>query len=92
VTALAAAMQRSITEAQLRIKPCATPRTRTEYRGRARWWELEARRGYGSSQASLRYARNLRWAAELTESYGNGTFAELLARSGFDNPERKSAP
>jgi hypothetical protein len=77
-----------ITEAQRRIGPMlATPRTRDDYRRRARWWELEARRGRGSSEQSARYARNMRWAAELTESHGPGTWLELLARSGNPNPE-----
>jgi hypothetical protein len=62
-------------------------RTRADYRRTARWWELEARRGYASHRASLRYAANMRWAAELVREYGEGTWLELLARSGHRNPE-----
>lgn len=76
-----------ITAAQRRLPFVVEPRTRAEYRVRARWWELEARRGYGSSKASLRYAQNMRWAAELAGLYGPGTWRELLQRSGHPNPE-----
>lgn len=76
-----------ITEAQRRLHPLPlTPRTRTDYRRVARWWELEARRGHESAPASLQYARNMRWAAELTESHGHGTWSELLSHSGLKSP------
>ena len=68
-----------------------TPRTPREYRCVARWWELEAARGYESSPASQRDARNMRWAAELAGLFGPGTWAELLARSGHPNPETTAA-
>lgn len=72
-----------ITEAQRRIgRSLAIPRTRTEYRKAARWWELEARRMYPSHRASLMYARNLRLLAELAGIYGPGTLADLRERSG----------
>lgn len=78
----------AITEAQRRIGPRGTvARTRTDYRRTARWWELEARRGYASHQDSLRYAANMRWAAQLAGLYGDGTWLELLDRSGSANPE-----
>ncbi len=78
---MSAVDQREITEAQRRIdyRP-ATLRSRTDYRRAARWWELEARRGYPSSPDALRYARNMRWAAELTETYGEGTWLDLHER------------
>jgi hypothetical protein len=72
-----------ITEAQRRLG--AQPpvcRTRTDYRRRARWWELEARRGYESTARSLQYAANMRWAAELTGTHGPGTWLELSSRAG----------
>jgi hypothetical protein len=63
-----AAEQDWITERQLALfappDPLpATPRTRVDYLRIARWWHLEARRGYPSSDRSARYARNMRWAA-----------------------------
>jgi hypothetical protein len=71
-----------ITTAQRRIgRRAVVCRTRTDFRRCARWWELEARRGYASSQASMEYARNMRWCAELTETYGPGTWLELSARA-----------
>lgn len=62
------------------------PRTWGEYMRSARWWELEARRGYASSANSLRYARNMEWAAELAREFGPGTWLELLKRSGHRSP------
>ena len=69
----------------------ASPRTRLQYLCVARWWELEARRGYASSADSLRYAANLRWAAELARDHGPGTWSELIARAGVENPEAHRA-
>lgn len=79
----------AITAAQQRLKPATvpTPRTHAEYRRCARWWELEARRGYASSAAALRYARNMRWAAELAGLHGPAPWLELLARAEVQNPE-----
>lgn len=57
------------------------PRTRNQYRILARWWELEAKRGYRSSSDSLRYAANMRRAAALTEFLGPGTWLELQDRA-----------
>jgi hypothetical protein len=77
-----------ITEAQRRLpRGAATPRTRHEYRRNARWWELEARRGYSTSADSIRYGQNMRWAAELAGLFGPDTWLELLKRSGHKNPE-----
>lgn len=77
-----------ITEAQRRLGRCSViNRTRAEYRRCARWWELEAKRGYPSSADSLRYARNMRWAAELAGLHGPGTWLELIKRAGVKNPE-----
>lgn len=80
-------MSADITEAQRRCRVPAFPRTSRDYRACARWWELEARRGYASAPSSLRYARNMRWAAELAGLFGPGTWTELLSRSGHENPE-----
>lgn len=41
---------------------------RRELRRRARWWELEAMRGYPSSERSRQYAANLRWLVELMDN------------------------
>jgi hypothetical protein len=77
-----------IDAAQRRLSPTAlTPRTNAEYRRIARWWELEAMRGYPSAEDSLRYARNCRWAAELAGLFGPGTWLELLVRSGHPHPD-----
>lgn len=88
----ARAFQDSISAAQRRLRPgrlqlAFTTRTEIEYRRLARWWELEARRGYSSTPSSLRYARNMRWAAELARAHGPGTWPELIARAGVKNPE-----
>lgn len=83
----------AITDAQLRIarksrdrRAMATPRSRTDYRRVAYWLELEAQRGYESSEKTAEYARNMRWAAELAELYGPGTWLELIRRAGAKNP------
>lgn len=84
--------QQAITELQRRIGPRPTTlRTRRDYRRAARWWELEAKRGYPSSGDSLRYAANMRWAAELAGLHGDGTWLELVARAGVENPEARRA-
>lgn len=71
-----------IGELQRRIGPtAATARSRTDYRRIARWWELEAQRGYESAEKSRGYGRNMRWAAELAETHGPGTWVELNAKS-----------
>ncbi len=73
--------EQEITDRQMRIP--RTPvnlRTRADYRRAAFWWELEVLRGYKSSDKSAQYARNMRWAAELTTVYGPGTWLELSAR------------
>lgn len=82
-----------ITEAQLRLRPwpCASPRTRQEYRRCARWWELEARRVNGAPEASSRYGRNMRWAAELAGLHGPGLWLDLLQRADCENPEARTA-
>lgn len=76
-----------IDEAQRRIRVPAFPRTHRDYRKVARWWELEAMRGYPSAEASRGYARNMRWAAELAGLFGPGDFLELLVRSGHPHPD-----
>jgi hypothetical protein len=81
-----------ITEAQRRIGPRPLVcRTRTDFRRCARWWELEARRGYESTARSLQYAANMRWAAELTETYGPGTWLELNGRVAGSNHAKRPA-
>lgn len=83
-------VQAAITTLQLRLRrPLTVNRTRRDYLLCARWLELEARRGYGSSADSWRYARNMRWAAELARIYGPGTWLELIARAGVENPENR---
>lgn len=85
------AEQAWITDRQRALWPLPlTARTRTDYLRYARWLHLEARRGYESAAATARYARNMRWAAELAREYGPGTWLELIARAGVKNPEAKS--
>jgi hypothetical protein len=68
--------------------------SRRAYLRSARWWELEAARGHTTTlysadgcARSRRYARNMRWAAELARIYGPGTWLELITRAGVPNPE-----
>lgn len=83
----------TITSLQRKLYPLAvTNHTRRDYLRCARWLELEAKRGYGSSADSWRYARNMRWAAELVGIYGPGTWLELIARAGVKNPEDRRLP
>lgn len=83
--------QEAITHAQRRLYPRARyrrrripiePRSRRDYQRIARWWELEARRGYPSSGKSLEYAANMRWAAETAGLLGDGTWLELRSKVG----------
>lgn len=70
-----------ISEMQRRIgRQVVTPRTQRDYRRRSQWWELEAMRGYPSSERSREYANNMRWAAEIAWLTGPGTWLELTAR------------
>lgn len=60
------------------------PRTRRDLRVVARWWELEAMRGYPTSDKSREYAANMRWLVELLD---NGVdvrrpFHELVKQQG----------
>jgi hypothetical protein len=67
-----------ITEMQLGMRRSLySPRTRADLRRNARWWELEALRGYtsgvdeygmNSSDRSLMYAANQRWLVELLDA------------------------
>lgn len=77
----------AITFRQRLLECRASPCTWGEYMRVARWWELEALRGYASSADSLRYAANMRWAAELAREFGPGSWSQLLRRSGRRNPE-----
>lgn len=71
-----------ITAAQMRLRLRAvTPRNRGDYLRHARWWRLEARRGYPSSHKSLEYAQNMIWAAEWAGLTGPGTWLELKERA-----------
>lgn len=74
--------QEAITRAQQRLglRP-AKPRSAEDYLRIARWWRLEAKRGYPSSAKSLEYAANMTWAAERGRLTGPGTIAELRARA-----------
>lgn len=69
-TRLGAHREEAITTMQQRLRPrhVVTPRTQREFRRTARWWELEAMRGYDSSAKSLEYAANMRWLAELMDA------------------------
>lgn len=67
-------------------------RTRADLLRSAYWWELESMRGYASSWRSRIYAQTLRWLAELTTIYGDGTFVELLTRSGSKHPYPNGLP
>lgn len=46
------------------------PTAPAHFRAVARWWELEARRGYPSSRKSLLYATNMLHAADARERDG----------------------
>jgi hypothetical protein len=72
-----------ITSAQRALRmPKRAPRARPEYLRVARWWELEACRGYASSASSAQYARNMRWAAETVALRGRaGAWLELVKES-----------
>lgn len=88
----ATASQEWITEMQLRMRRSLyQPRTRADLRRNARWWELEAMRGYdgvvdeygmNSSDRSKMYAANIRWCVELADAgvdvYGQ-RFDKLVA-------------
>lgn len=80
-----------ISDRQRRLDILRCPRTPIEYLRVARWWELEALRGHPSRADSARYARNMRWAAELATLFGPGTWLELIARSGHENPEARTS-
>lgn len=83
----------AVTEAQRRLgRSPAVNRTRRDYRRAARWLELEAERGYASSWRSVVYAQTMRWCAELAGLFGDGTFQELLQRSGHPHPYPKGLP
>lgn len=61
--------QAQITEMQQRLAPMpVTARTRRDFRRLARWWELEAMRGYPSSEKSREYGANMRWLVELMDN------------------------
>lgn len=60
-----------ITAEQLALGPQpACPRTAEEFRRAARWWELEASRGYGGTKQAAAYARNMYAAADAREADG----------------------
>jgi hypothetical protein len=63
------------------------PRSPREYRLCGCWWKLESLRGYDSSPASARYARNMFWAAELASEHGPAPWLDLLKRARVKNPE-----
>jgi hypothetical protein len=98
---LSAAWRRSVEQRrQLRISEMqrrlgrgpVRNRTRRDYLRAARWWVLEASRGYPSSAGSSRSATNMRWAAELVATSGPGTWLELISRAGVANPEAGGRP
>ena len=61
-------IQADVSRQQRRLLPESSLLPRARLRRNARWWELEARRGYPSSDSSLEYARNLRWLVELLDN------------------------
>lgn len=61
---VAAANIDPITEEQLRLRKAYPPRSAEDFFATARWWELEAARGYPSSRRSLLYATNMLHAAQ----------------------------
>ena len=72
---------------------------RREFRRIARWWELEAARGYPSAESSCQYARNYRWLVELMDAgrrvtanahgvYIDGELASVVAERGRRAEER----
>lgn len=70
-----------LSEMQRRLgRQPTVPRTQRDYRRVAQWWEIEAMRGYPSSERSREYANNMRWAAEVAWLSGPGTWLELKAR------------
>lgn len=62
---------------------------RAEFLRKARWWDTEVARGYPSAANSARYAKNMRWAAELVLFHGPGAWLELIERAGVPNPETR---
>lgn len=71
----------------------AVPRIRAHYRWIAHWWELEATRGYESSDRSREYAANYRWLVDLMDAgrrvtadahgvYVDGMLASEYAKHG----------
>lgn len=84
--------QDEITALQRLIPPRpVTLRTRADFRRCARWWELEAARGYdshvdeygmNSSDRSKMYAANMRWMVELLDAGVDvsGRFDALVKR------------
>ncbi len=85
--------QERITDLQRRLRPLPVfvPRTRRDYLRTGRWWALEASRSYPSSSDSIRYARDMRWAAELAAVHGPGSWLELIARARAVTPEAVAA-
>lgn len=61
-------MQRFLRELREYHGCVVVPRLRAHYRWIARWWELEAMRGYESSDRSREYGANYRWLVELMDA------------------------
>lgn len=96
-----------IGEMQSRLRPRpVVPRLRRDYRAIARWWELEAMRGYDwdpsgsgltSSEWSRLYAANYRWLVELMDtghrvtSDAHGVYVDGELASAYMARARKRA-
>ena len=94
----ATASQERIAELQRLIPPRPiVPKTRADFRRIARWWDLEAMRGYESSGRSRQYAANQRWIVEMmdnghkVESTIHGVFIDGLVFGDYIRKNRKHA-
>jgi hypothetical protein len=86
-TALCSACHWQVSLMQLALpRVPVTLRTRRHYVRQLAWYRLEAWRGYDSTDRTLQYASNMKWAAELAQEYGDGTTLELRARAGVSPP------
>lgn len=85
--------QDEITERQRQVAGVVVPRTRRDFRRIARWYELEAMRGYPSHMKCLEYAANMRWIVELMDSgvaVVGRRFDELLKERAAERIFRRS--
>lgn len=104
---MAPASELEIGEMQRMLRPRpVVPRLRADYRAIARWWELEAMRGYvgvrdedgkTSSDRSRGYAENYRWLVELMDNGhrvtadAHGVYVNGELASRYMERQRKAA-